>query len=133
MEPKAVILFDGVCNLCNASVQFIISNEREVYFTFASLQSEFGQELLVKNGLNNQNFDSFVLLENKVVYQESSAAVRVAKHLKFPYSLLAIFYFVPKFIRNWGYRFIAKNRYRWFGKKDACMIPSPALKDRFIV
>lgn len=132
MDDQAIILFDGVCNLCNSSVQLVIKNDKNNYFKFASLQGEFGQVFLAKHKLDTQNYDSFILSENGKVFTESSAALRVAKRMGFPYILLYPFIIVPKFIRDAVYGFIAKNRYKWFGKKDSCMIPSPELKDRFI-
>lgn len=132
MDRQAVILFDGVCNLCNSSVQFVIKHDKRNYFSFAALQSNFGQELLKKHHLNPQDFDSFVLYENKKVYLKSSAALLVTRKLRFPLPLLYALLIIPVFLRNLVYKLIAKNRYKWFGKKESCMIPSPELKDRFI-
>lgn len=132
MERKAVILFDGVCNLCNSAVQFVIKHDPDAYFSFAALESNFGQELLKKHSLNTKDFDSFVLYENDKVYIKSSAALRLTKKLRFPFPLLYPLLLIPAFLRNLIYDFIARNRYRWFGKKDSCMLPSPELKDRFI-
>ena len=132
MKPEAVILFDGVCNLCNSSVQFILEKEKSNYHTFASLQSPFGQEILLQHGLDTTNLDSLILLEDNQIYQRSAAALKIARRLKFPYSILSGFLIIPAFIRDAVYDLVAKNRYRWFGKKDACMIPSPELKERFI-
>ena len=132
MERKAVILFDGVCNLCNSSVQFVIKQDTKNYFSFAALQSNFGQELLNKYHLDPHDFDSFVLYENNKLHLKSSAALRLTRKLRFPFPLLYPLIVIPAFIRNLVYDFIAKNRYKWFGKKDSCMIPTPELKDRFI-
>lgn len=125
----AVVLFDGVCNLCSNSVQLIIRNDRTDYFRFASLQSDLGVAL--KQQYNIQA-DSIVLVEDGKVYTQSSAALRIARRLKGAYPLLYGFMVLPKFIRDGVYAWIACNRYRWFGKKDACWIPTPELRNKFI-
>lgn len=132
MNHQAIILFDGVCNLCNSSVQLVIKNDKQAYFSFASLQGEYGQAFLKEQKLDTDQYDSFILRENGKVYTESTAALRVAKRMGFPFVLTYPLIIVPKFIRDAVYSFIAKNRYKWFGKKDSCMIPSPELKNRFI-
>ncbi|MCB9257430.1 MAG: thiol-disulfide oxidoreductase DCC family protein [Chitinophagales bacterium] len=132
MSSNKVILFDGVCNLCNSSVQFVIKHDKKKEFSFASLQSDFGQKTLQEHQLPSKHFDSFILLENGVLFQESTAALKVAARLNFPINMLSIFILIPAFLRNAVYKFIANNRYKWFGKKDFCMMPSPELKERFI-
>lgn len=132
MENRAVILFDGVCNLCNGAVQFVIKHDTKAYYSFAALQSNYGQKLLKEHNLDVKDFDSFVLYENGKVYLKSTAALQLTKHLRFPFPLLYPLIILPAFLRNLVYDFVAKNRYAWFGKKESCMIPSPALKDRFI-
>lgn len=132
MAINPVILFDGVCNLCNSSVQYVINHDPSEQFQFASLQSEAGQALLAKHHLPLAGFDSFVLIENDKAYTQSTAAIRVARKLKGPVNLLAVFIIIPAFIRDVLYKFVAANRYKWFGKKDSCMLPSPQLKDRFL-
>ncbi|MFT4968566.1 MAG: putative DCC family thiol-disulfide oxidoreductase YuxK [Chitinophagales bacterium] len=132
MKNSVVIIFDGVCNLCNSSVQMVLKYDKNAYFSFASLQGEYGQNLLKQKNLDAQNYDSFLLLENGQLYTQSSAALRVARKLGFPFILLYPFVLVPKFIRDLVYNFIANNRYRWFGKRDSCMIPQPEFKERFI-
>ncbi len=127
-----VILFDGVCNLCNSSVQFIIKRDKKSVFRFASLQSEFGKKIISKFDLADKNIDSVMLLENNTVRLKSTAALEIAKRLNGIYSLLYAFIIVPKFVRDGVYDFIARNRYRWFGKQESCMIPSPELKRLFI-
>jgi len=127
-----IILFDGVCNLCNNSVQFIIKRDKKKQFRFASLQGNFGQEFLKKYSLPADNFNSFILLEDKKIYTRSTGALRMLKHLGGGWSLFYAFMILPKFIRDGIYNWIAKNRYKWFGKKDACMIPTPELKERFL-
>ncbi len=131
-SQKSIILFDGVCNLCNNSVQFVIKHDERGKFKFAALQSETGQALLKQYGLPQTGFDSFVLVQSEKVYLKSTAALYVAKQLDGPVKSLFGFIIVPAFIRNAVYNLIAKNRYKWFGKKDHCMIPTPALKARFL-
>jgi predicted DCC family thiol-disulfide oxidoreductase YuxK len=126
-----VILFDGVCNLCNASVQYVIKHDKKRLFRFASLQSSFGEKVLKENNLRNDAFNSFILLDNNKIYTRSTAALLVAKKLNGLIKLLYGFIIVPKFIRDFVYDVIAKNRYRWFGKKEACWVPTPELKSLF--
>lgn len=131
-DNKEILLFDGVCNFCNSSVQFIIRHERKPSLSFASLQSPTGAALLKKYGLADKNIDSLVYINKGRLYIKSSAALRLAGRLKGLYPLLMVFLIVPPFIRNAVYDWIARNRYKWFGKKDACMIPDPALRARFV-
>jgi predicted DCC family thiol-disulfide oxidoreductase YuxK len=126
-----VLLFDGVCNLCTSSVHFIIKRDPKRKFRFASLQSAFGQNVLQEHQLNTQTFDSLVLLENGKIYQRSTAALRIARQLSGAWPLLYIFMIVPAFIRNAVYDFIARNRYKWFGKKETCWLPTPDLQALF--
>jgi len=130
MQP--VIFFDGLCNLCNGAVQFTIKRDPTNKFRFAALQSEFALQNLAKFQLDPQKGDTFILLENGKVYQRSTAALRVAKNLSGWWPLLYAFMIVPKFIRDAVYNYIAKNRYRWFGKQESCWIPTPALKSKFL-
>lgn len=132
MDYPAVVLFDGVCNLCNSAVQLIIRYDKKAYFSFASLQGEYGQKFLKANNLNTEDYDSFILFENGTMYTESTAALCVAKRMGFPWVLSYPLLIIPKFIRDAVYRLIAKNRYQWFGKKEQCMIPSPNVQNRFI-
>ena len=132
MNDKPVILFDGVCNLCNGSVQYVIRHDRNGLFRFASLQSDAGQHLLQQYNLPSTDFTSFVLVQDGKAYTKSTAALKVARKLSGPVRLLYGFIIVPPFIRDAVYNFIAKNRYKWFGKKDSCMIPTPGLKNRFL-
>ncbi|PWA11805.1 thiol-disulfide oxidoreductase [Pueribacillus theae] len=128
---ERIILFDGVCNLCNHSIQFIIKRDPNAVFKFASLQSDIGKELLKKHGLN-EDTDSFVLIENNKSYIKSSAALRVCRKLKAPWNFFVLFFIVPRPVRDFIYDFIAKNRYRWFGKQESCMLPTPEIRKRFI-
>ncbi len=132
MNNNSIILFDGVCNLCNNAVQFVIKHDTLKKFMFTSLQSQTGQGLLQQYNLPQQGFNSFVLIQNEKVFFKSTAALNVAKQLNGPVKLLYGFIIVPAFIRNAVYNFIAKNRYKWFGKKDSCITPTPALQSRFL-
>ncbi len=127
-----IIFFDGLCNLCNSSVQFVIEHDKHATFKFASLQGEVGQKLLLDSGLSNNNFSSFILLENDKVYTESTAALRVARKLNGVLPLVYCFIIIPAFIRNAVYRYIANHRYEWFGKREECWIPTKELKERFL-
>jgi len=129
---RKIILFDGVCNLCNHSVQFIIKNDHHALFSFASLQSEGAAHLLSEFNLSSNQLDSVIYLEGKKLYTESTAALKIAKHLKSPWKFAYVFIIVPTPLRNFFYKIIAKNRYKWFGKQNECMIPTPDMKKRFI-
>ena len=131
-ELNEVVLFDGVCNFCDASVQFIIRHEKRPELKFASLQSATGRELLKKYDLLAKNIDSVVYISNGRAYTKSSGALRLTKKLKGLYPLLSGFIIVPPFIRNAVYDYIARNRYKWYGKKDSCMLPSQEIRKRFI-
>lgn len=127
-----VILFDGVCNLCTASVTFVIQRDVNKSFRFASLQSDFGQKILMQEGIDSQGFDTVILIKNERLFTRSDAALEIARDLSGAWPALYLFKIIPSRIRNLVYNWIAKNRYRWFGKKDSCMIPTAELKARFI-
>lgn len=127
-----ILLFDGVCNLCDGAVNFIIDNDPKGHFQFAALQSDFGQQKLAALGFDQAVFDSLVLLQGEKVYTKSSAALRIAKQLKFPYPLLYVFIILPPFLRDAVYNLIARNRYKWWGKRDSCRMPTPELQSRFV-
>jgi predicted DCC family thiol-disulfide oxidoreductase YuxK len=129
---SAVILFDGVCNFCDGAVNFIIARDPEGYFKFAPLQSEVGEKLLAENGIDKSVTDSVVLIEDGKVYTYSTAALRVARKLSGPWRLFYVFIFAPKFVRDFFYKLFAKYRYRMFGKKDECMLPTPEIRSRFL-
>lgn len=131
-KAQPVILFDGVCNLCSSVVQFIIRRDRKNVFRFASLQSDFGKSVLRRFGLSADNFNSFILFQNGKMYSRSTGALLVAKELSGAWPLLMFFIVIPGFIRNSVYNVIANNRYKWFGRKQACWIPSPAMKNKFL-
>ena len=126
------LLFDGVCNLCNGSVQFILKRDKSGRFRFASLQSDAGRRLMTGHGLDPDALSSVVLIEDGRAYQESTAALRIARHLPGAWKLLRIFTVIPRPLRDAAYRLIARNRYRWFGKTEACWLPTPELRARFL-
>lgn len=132
-DEYQIILFDGVCNFCNSSINFIIDHDPEKHFKFAPLQSDFGQKILRQFNKNTEDFDSVILLKNNQLYQKSAAALEITKHLSGFWKYLAIFGILPNFILNFFYDIVAKNRYRIFGKSDACRMPTPDLKERFLV
>jgi predicted DCC family thiol-disulfide oxidoreductase YuxK len=131
-QNRDIILFDGVCNLCSGSVQFIIKRDEKGIFKFASLQSSFGQQQLDRFKLNKNLLYSIILLRGDQTFQRSDAALEIAKQLSGGWPLLYIFKILPRFLRDGIYNLIARNRYRLFGKKDACWIPTPELKERFL-
>ena len=132
MNSQPIILFDGICNLCDGAVHFVIKHDPENQFLFASLQSEAGQRLLKQYKLSVENFNSFILIQDEKVYSKSTGALKVARQIKGVWSWLYIFIIIPSFFRDKVYDWIAQNRYKWFGKKEACMIPTPELKARFL-
>jgi predicted DCC family thiol-disulfide oxidoreductase YuxK len=130
--PGPVILFDGVCRFCAWSVRFVIERDPRGVFRFASLQSEAGRGLLRDHGLSGDAMDSMALIDQAGVWRESDAALRICRCLRAPWRYLAVLRFVPKFLRDPLYRLIARNRYRWFGKSDTCLVPSPGIRARFL-
>jgi Uncharacterized protein conserved in bacteria len=132
IKQQKIILFDGVCNLCNGSVIFILQREKNPVFQFASIQSEAGKKLLEWCGLRPDYNQAVILLDQGRMYLGSTAALKIGQQLKFPWSLLASMGFVvPTFLRDGLYAQIAKHRYQWFGKRDVCMVPNENLKARF--
>ncbi|KAB2907645.1 MAG: DCC1-like thiol-disulfide oxidoreductase family protein [Ignavibacteriales bacterium] len=132
MSDKSIILFDGVCNFCNFWVNFIIDRDKRDIFRFASLQSDYGQEVLRKLQLSEKDFDTFILLEGEEHLIKSTAGLRVAKRLGGVFSLLYPLIIIPRFLRDGVYNLIARNRYKLFGREDACRIPTPELKSKFL-
>ena len=130
-ENEGIILFDGVCNLCNSFVQKVIAADQNNYFKFASLQSEAGQQLLADKP-EYKDLKTIIYLEEGQLYTRSTAALKISKHLSGAWPLLQTGYILPSFVRDGIYNFIAKNRYKWFGKKDQCMVPSADLKAKFL-
>jgi predicted DCC family thiol-disulfide oxidoreductase YuxK len=131
-EQNPIILFDGVCNLCNGTVDFLLKHDRKKQFRFASIQSETAQLLFRKFQIPPET-DSVILIKSNKVYFESDAAIEIAGMLSFPWKLVVVFRIIPKKMRDNIYRRIAKNRYRWFGKRDICRIPAPSENDFFIL
>lgn len=131
-KPNALILFDGVCNLCSASINFIIDRDPKGYFKFAPLQSEIGEHYRKEFGINEVSLDTIMLIEQGKLYTHSAAPLRIARNMSGAWFLCYGFMLVPRFIRDAVYKFVARNRYRWFGKQEACRIPTPELKARFL-
>lgn len=129
---KPILLFDGVCNLCNGFVQFIILRDPKAIFRFAALQSEVGQQLLQTAQMPTQEINTVVLYESGKFYTHSDVGLRVARHLGGWWTLFIILKIIPKLLRDRIYNWVARNRYRWFGKQESCMIPKPELKARFL-
>lgn len=131
-KNKKIVLFDGVCNFCNKSVLFIIEHDKKDVFRFAFLQSELGKKLTQERGIDTTDVDSILLIDpGTAYYVKSSAALEIARHLS-GYSWMRIFLYLPESIRDFLYDIIAKNRYKWFGKKENCMIPTAELEDKFL-
>jgi predicted DCC family thiol-disulfide oxidoreductase YuxK len=130
--PSHIILFDGMCNLCSTSVQFVIKRDKKKRFSFASLQSSFGQQVLKQYNIDTGGPGSFILIKNGKAYLQSTGALLVAKELSAGWPLLAAFMIVPPFIRDKVYDFVSANRYRWFGRKTECWLPSQELRERFL-
>lgn len=131
-ENKLIVLFDGVCNLCNNSVLFMIKRDKKDRIRYAALQEETGQQLVNQYGIDTTKVDSIILIENNKYYIKTTAALRIARILSGWYPLLAVFLIFPAFMRDWTYNILARNRYRWFGKKESCMIPTPELQSKFL-
>lgn len=132
-KNKKLILFDGVCNLCNASVNYVIKHDKKDTFRFAALQSEVGKQIVKEYNIDILKTDSILLYsENNGIHYKSSAALKIAKQLGFPLNLLPIFLIIPAFIRNCVYDYVAKNRYKWYGKRESCMVPTTELQKKFL-
>ena len=132
-NSKQIVLFDGVCNLCNGAVQFIIKRDEQDVFRFAALESEIGKQLVAERNIDDSNIDSIILIDPGVAfYIKSDAALEIGKKLKGYKGISAILQWIPSSLRDIVYDFIARNRYKWYGKKQECMIPSPELKSKFL-
>ena len=130
---KKIILFDGVCNLCNASVQFVIKHDQKDVFRFVAIQSDLGIKIIKHIGIANQNIDSVLLYEPQIAfYYKSDAVLQIAKNLGGIFHFGAIFKILPTGLRNLLYDFVAANRYKWFGKQKTCMLPSKELEEKFL-
>lgn len=132
LDTHPVVLFDGVCNLCAASVQFIIKRDPGGVFRFASLQSQVGSDLIARCRFQEPDLDSLILIESDRCSERSTGALRIARRLRFPWPLLYAFIIVPRPVRDSVYRIIARNRYRWFGRREQCWLPSEDLRRRFL-
>lgn len=130
-EPS-IVLFDGVCNFCNGTVQFVLRRDPRGNFYFAALQSEAGREILDRFDMPPDKLDSIILIEGRRVYTKSAAALRIARGLRAPWPLLGVFLAVPRALRDACYDAFARRRYRWFGKRDSCMVPTPEMRARFL-
>ncbi len=132
MQNHHIILFDGVCNFCNFWVNFIIDRDKDDIFKFAALQSEAGQKLLNKFNLKTEDFDTFILIDGEIYFTKSTAALKIARKLNYPVKVLYYFIFIPKFLRDLIYSLIAINRYKFFGKRDVCRVPTENEKEKFL-
>ena len=132
MNQRQIILFDGVCNLCNSSVNFVIDRDKQNAFVFAALQSKEGQDILKNFEMSDEYIDSIVLVKNGRLYKKSAAALHVSLKLSGLWPLMGVFSIIPPFIRDLVYDFIARNRYKWFGRRDECRIPTPDLQAKFL-
>jgi predicted DCC family thiol-disulfide oxidoreductase YuxK len=132
VNENPVILFDGVCNFCNGAINFVLKQDKKGVFRFAPLQSEAGRRLLQQYNLPTEEFESFVLIDQGKVYKKSNAALRVMNKLPWYWKESQIFRLIPTIFRDAIYDFIARNRYKWFGKKDQCMVPTPEMRSRFL-
>ena len=127
-----LILFDGVCNLCNAAVNWVIDHDKKDLFKFASLQADFGKRKMKEIGLGNKYMDTIVFMDEEKFFTQSDAVLHILKYTGGIYSLAVVFFIVPKFIRDFVYKFIANHRYQWFGKREICRVPTPELKAKFL-
>lgn len=130
--PDNLILFDGVCNLCSALVQFVIRNDQAAKFRFAAIQSEIGKEIFQSHGLDPADLQTFVLIADGRMFVRSDAAIEVVSRLGGAWRSLRLFKFVPRVMRDSIYSTVARNRYRWFGRKEVCVVPTPEIKERFL-
>jgi predicted DCC family thiol-disulfide oxidoreductase YuxK len=130
--PDNLVLFDGVCNLCNALVQFVIRHDPKAKFHFAAIQSDIGRKIFEKHGMDPSDLQTFVFVSGGKIWLRSGAAIAVVSRFGAAWRVFAIFWLVPRFVRDAVYSVLARNRYRWFGKKDACMIPTPEIEKRFV-
>ncbi len=132
-KDKKIILFDGVCNLCDATVQKVIKADKKDVFRFVALQSDLGKEIINYIGIDTEKTDSIILYEPGIAYHiKAEAAIEIAKTIGGVYSLLGMFSVFPNWLKDIGYDFVAKNRYKWYGKKESCMIPTPEIKAKFL-
>ena len=131
-EDGPIVLFDGVCNLCHAAVRFILARDSEARFRFAPLESETGRDLTTEGIREGTSADSMILVEDGSTYARSEAAIRIAARLSLPWRALGVLRVVPRPVRDGAYDLVARNRYRWFGRKDFCPMPDEDIRDRFL-
>lgn len=131
-KQNDVILFDGVCNLCNGAITFIIKRDKKNHYRFAALESDIGKMYLKKHNIDPLKIDSIILIRGERAFIKASAALRIAQKMSGLWPLLYVFIIIPRFISNGVYDYIARNRYQWFGKEESCMIPTPALREKFL-
>ena len=131
-DQKTIILFDGICNLCNGSVQFILKRDKNEKFLFASLQSDASKNILLQYNVKKNSLDSILIIEDGQVYDKSTAVLKISRHLNWPWTMFSIALHLPLGIRDSVYDFVGRNRYKWFGKKDSCTMMIPEYKNRFI-
>lgn len=131
-EDKAIVIFDGVCNFCDASVRFLMNRDPRGRFLFASNQSESGSSLLRGFGIEPDSVQSVYLVDGARIWSKSGAALQIARRMPFPWRLGAVLVVVPRFLRDWVYDLIARNRYRLFGKAESCRLPTERERDRFL-
>jgi predicted DCC family thiol-disulfide oxidoreductase YuxK len=132
LNTNSIILFDGVCKLCGGWVRFVIRRDPEARFRFAALQSPAGRRLLTEHGLGSEGIESVVLIQDGCAFTKSEATLRIVGALSGGWRLLGVFRLVPRAWRDWIYGFIARNRYRWFGQRESCLVPSEEIRRRFI-
>ncbi|MEO6949519.1 MAG: thiol-disulfide oxidoreductase DCC family protein [Ginsengibacter sp.] len=132
MESRGIILFDGVCNLCNGAVNFVIKRDKKSVFKFAAIQSEEAKNLMMEGDFQSEDLKTFILLLNERFYTKSTAALKVCRYLSGLWPMLYWFMIIPKFIRDFIYNIISRNRYKWFGRKESCTIPTPELQSKFL-
>ena len=132
-NDKKIILFDGICNLCNSSVQYVIKHDKKDVFRFVAIQSELGQRIINHIGISKRHIDSIILyIPGRAYFYKSTAALEIAKRLGGIFTYTTIFRIIPSGIRDVLYDYVAKNRYKWYGKKESCMVPTPELKSKFL-
>lgn len=129
---QPLVLFDGVCHLCTGSVQFLLKRDPEAHLRFASLQSKLGQKILKSQGLSQTDFRSFLFVEKGQLYQKSSAFLMASRHLSALWPILYLLIVLPRFLRDWVYDLVARNRYKWFGKREECWLPTKDIQARFL-
>lgn len=132
LPTQPVVLFDGICNLCHHTVQFIVLRDKKGVFRFASLQSTIGKQLIDQHQLSVDYLNTLVVIEGKRAYLRSDAVLKIAQRLGGWWSLAMIFWIVPRFIRDAVYNWVSRNRYRWWGKKEQCLLMTPDLRERFL-